>query len=146
MLEDHRLPQISFQIFIPGAGGYGDPPAQQGLASFVAGLMREGTASRTSEEISQQLEVMAASLTVGAGSGLEATVNGSCLSDQFDALLDIGADVVLHPSFPDEEVARYKLRTRAQLRQRRGTAAFLAAELFNRLIYGTHPASRLSPA
>ena len=69
VLEDHRLPQVSFQIFIPGAGGYYDPADQPGLASFVAALMREGTASRTSEQISQQLEVMAASLTVGAGTG-----------------------------------------------------------------------------
>src|SRR5437899_2839891 len=130
VLEDHRLPQLSFQIFIPGAGGYYDPADQPGLASFVAALMREGTASRTSEQISQQLEVMAASLTVGAGAGVEASVNGSSLTDQFDKLLDIAADVLLHPSFPDEGLARYKQRTRAQLTQQRATPGFLAAELF----------------
>src|SRR5712691_6526038 len=145
VLEDHRLPQLSFQIFIPGAGGYYDPADQPGLASFVAALMREGTASRTSEQISQQLEVMAASLTVGAGAGVEASVNGSSLTDQFDQLLDIAADVVLHPSFPEEELARYKQRMRAQLTQQRANPGFLAAELFNRVIYGTHPASRISP-
>ncbi|PYR20187.1 MAG: hypothetical protein DMF94_12830 [Acidobacteria bacterium] len=145
VLEDHRLPQLSFQIFIPGAGGYYDPADQPGLASFVAALMREGTASRTSEQISQQLEVMAASLTVGAGAGLEASVNGTSLTDQFDKLLDIAADVLLHPSFPEEELARYQQRTRAQLTQQRANPGFLAAELFNRVIYGTHPASRISP-
>ena len=145
VLEDHRLPQLSFQIFIPGAGGYYDPGDQPGLASFVAALMREGTASRTSEQISQQLEVMAASLTVGAGAGLEAGVNGSSLTDQFDKLLDIAADVLLHPAFPEEELARFKQRTRAQLTQQRANPGFLAAELFNRVIYGTHPASRISP-
>ncbi|OLE82743.1 MAG: hypothetical protein AUF76_08130 [Acidobacteria bacterium 13_1_20CM_2_65_9] len=67
VLEDHRLPQVSFQIFIPGAGGYYDPADQPGLASFVAALMREGTVSRRSEQISQQLEVMAANLTLTAG-------------------------------------------------------------------------------
>ena len=66
VLEDHRLPQISFQIFIPGAGGYDDPPDQPGLASFVAAMMREGTAARSSEQISQQLEVMAATLNIAA--------------------------------------------------------------------------------
>ena len=108
-------------------------------------MMREGTASRTSQQISQQLETMAATLNVGAGSGLEATVTGSCLSDKFDTLLDIGADVLLHPTFPDEELARYKTRTRAQLTQQRGNPRFLAKEIFARVIYGTHPASRLSP-
>src|SRR5262249_17077834 len=147
VLEDHRLPQVSFQIFIPGAGGYYDPPDQSGLASFVAALMREGTSSRTSEQISQQLEVMAASLAVGAGvSGQEATLSGSCLSDQFDKLLDLTSDVLVHPSFPDEEIARFKQRTRAQLVQQRSNPNFLAAEMFSRAIYTSHPASRLAPA
>jgi zinc protease len=146
VLEDHRLPQISFQIFIPGAGGYDDPADRPGLASFVASMMREGTASRTSEQISQQLEVMAASLSVTAGtSSLEATISGSSLSDQFDGLIDMTADVLLHPSFPDEELARYKQRTRAGLMQQRANPGFLAAEMFSRGVYGAHPAARLSP-
>lgn len=145
VLEDHRLPQVSFQILIPGAGGYYDPADQPGLASFVAALTREGTASRMSEQISQQLEVMAANLTVTAGTGVEATVVGSALSDQFDRLLDIASDVLLHPSFSDEELGRYKQRMRAQLTQQRANPGFLAIELFNRVVYGEHPASRTAP-
>lgn len=145
VLEDHRLPQVSFQILIPGAGGYYDPADQPGLASFVAALTREGTASRTSEQISQQLEVMAANLTVTAGTGVEATVVGSALSDQFDRLVDITSDVLLHPSFSDEELGRYKQRMRAQLMQQRANPGFLAVELFNRVVYGAHPASRTAP-
>src|SRR5215471_6865105 len=147
VLEDHRLPQISFQILIPGAGGYYDPVDRSGLASFVAALMREGTTTRTSEQISQQLEVMAANLNIAAGAaGTEATVSGSCLSDQLDRLLDLTADVLLHPSFPGEEVARFKQRTRAQLMQQRANPNFLAAEMFNHVVYGAHPASRVAPA
>ena len=146
VLEDHRLPQISFQILIPGAGGYYDPADAPGLASFVAAVMREGTASQTSEQISQQLEVMAATLNVTAGpANLEAAISGSCLSDQFERLIDMTADVLLHPSFPDEELARYKQRTRAQLTQQRANPGFLGAEMFSRAVYGTHPAARLSP-
>jgi zinc protease len=146
VLEDHRLPQISFQLFVGGAGGYFDPADQPGLAGFTAALMREGTASRTSEQISQQLDVMAASLNVGAStSGSEASLTGSCLSEQFDRLMDITADVLLHPSFPDEEVARYKQRTRAQLMQQRANPGFLASEMFAKAVYGDHPASRIGP-
>src|SRR4029077_18186201 len=144
-LEDHRRPQVSFQIFVPGAGGYYDPADAPGLASFVAAQMREGTAARTSEQISQQLEVMAATLNVTAGaSSVESTIAGSCLSDQFDRLIDLTADVLLPPSFPDEELGRYKQRTRAGLMQQRANPGFLAAEMFSRGVYGTHPASRQS--
>ncbi len=85
VLEDHRAPQVQFQLIIPGAGGYYDPDGQSGLAGVTAALMREGTATKTSSEISQQLEVMAASLNIGAGtSSPEATISGSSLTDQAD--------------------------------------------------------------
>ena len=144
VLEDHRLPQVSFTIYVPGAGGYYDPADHPGLASFTAALMREGTSTRTSDKISQELEVMAASLNVGASvSGPEATVGGSSLTNQLDHLLELTADVLMHPSFPDDELTRYKQRTRQFLTQTRANPAFLAQEMFQRVVYGSHPASRV---
>ena len=64
VLEDHRTPQINFSMIIDGAGGYYDPPAVPGLASFVASLMREGTTTKTSEQISEQLDRLAAAVNV----------------------------------------------------------------------------------
>jgi hypothetical protein len=60
VLEDHRVPLVTFQIIIPGAGGYFDPTDKIGLASYTASLMREGTKTRTSPQISEALETMAA--------------------------------------------------------------------------------------
>src|SRR5262249_47876550 len=145
VLEDHRLPQISFQLLVPGAGGYFEPSASPGLAGFTSALMREGTATRTSEEISQQLEVMAATLNIGSAEGSAASIVGSSLTEQFDKLMDIAADVLLHPTFPDVEVARYKQRTRAQLMQQRTIPGFLAQDMFSKAMYGDHPASRIAP-
>src|SRR2546429_1118643 len=97
VLEDHRRPEISFQLIIPGAGGFFDPAEQPGLASFTASLMREGTATRTSNQISSQLDLMAATLIVtAAATSTEATLNGSALSDQVSTLFDLAADVLLH--------------------------------------------------
>jgi zinc protease len=145
VLEDRRLPQISFQLIVAGAGGYSDPADQPGLAAFTASLMREGTPTRTSNQISEQLELMAATLNFGAGNSPEATITGSALSDQAVRLMDLAADVLLHPSFPEEELARFKQRTRASLAQQRANPAFLAAEVFSRAVYGSHPAARISP-
>ncbi|MEO8260467.1 MAG: pitrilysin family protein [Acidobacteriota bacterium] len=145
VLEDRRLPQISFQLIVPGAGGYADPAEQPGLAAFTAALMREGTPTRTSNQISEQLELMAATLNFAAGSSPEATITGGALSDQAVRLMDLASDVLLRPSFPDEELARFKQRTRAALVQQRANPAFLAAEFFSRAVYGTHPAARISP-
>lgn len=144
VLEDHRVPQVSFQLVIPGAGGYYDPADKIGLASFVAAMMREGTTYRTSEQISQTLETMAANVGVGAGaSSLNATVSGSSLTATFPKLFELAADVLLHPTFPAPEWERYKTRTRPSFTQLRTNPGFLANERFNLAVFGTHPASRI---
>jgi zinc protease len=146
VLEDRRLPQISFQLYIPGAGGYYDPDDKPGLAGITAAVLREGTPSRTSSEISQQLEVMAASLSIGAGAAsTEAAISGSCLTDQATKLIELAADVLIHPAFPDAELARYTQRTRATVAQQRTNPSFLAAEMFSRAVYGAHPAAHMGP-
>lgn len=146
VLEDHRAPQVTFQLIIRGAGGYYDPPDHVGLAQFTAALMREGTATKTSEQISTELETMAATLAVGASlAGTDATLSGSCLTEHFGRLLDLAADVLFHPAFREEELARYKVQQRAQLTQLRSSPGFLASERFSRVLYGDHPASRVAP-
>ena len=145
VLEDRRVPQITFSLIIPGAGGYADPAARPGLAGAAAAMMREGTATRTSAQISEQLETMAATVNVGASiSTPDGFVGGSALSEHFARVFDLAADILLHPSFPDDELARYKQRTRAQLLQQRSLPGFLASERYARAMYGDHPAGRVS--
>lgn len=145
VLEDHKLPRISFQILIPGAGGYFDPAPMVGLSSYTAQMMREGTTTRSSQQISQELETMAASVNVGAStSGPGATVSGGSLSENFPRLFELAADILLNPSFPAEEWDRLKTRTRAGLVQQRTQPQFLASERFAKVMFGDHPASRIS--
>jgi zinc protease len=146
VLEDHRTPLVSFQMIIDGAGGYYDPPNVPGLAGFTATLMREGTATKTSEQISEQLDRLAATVGVGAGiSSPLATVSGSGLTNNLDTVLALMADVLMHPSFPQAEIDRYRTRTRANLMSQRAQPGFLAQERFSRVVYGDHPAGRVSP-
>ena len=146
VLEDHRSPQVFFQLLIDGAGGYYDPPAVPGLAGFTASLMREGTESKTSEQISEQLDRLAASVNVGAGiSSPFASVAGNGLTNNLDTVLALMSDVLLHPSFPQAEVDRFRARTRANLMNQRTQPGFLAAERLNDAVFGEHPAGRVSP-
>jgi zinc protease len=145
VLEDHRLPRISFQLMIPGAGGYYDPAAMVGLSGFAAQMMREGTPTRSSQEISQALETMAANFNVGSGtSATTATLSGGALTENFDRLFELAADVLLKPSFPADEWDRLKTRTRAGLIQQRTQPGFLAQERFSKVVFGDHPAGRVS--
>jgi zinc protease len=147
VIEDHRAPQVFFQLLIEGAGGYYDPPSVPGLASFTAALMREGTTTRTSEQISEELDRLAAGVNVGAGlSSVFATVSGNGLTSNLDTVLALMADVMMNPSFPQAEIDRYKARTKAALMNNRTQPSFLAQERLNRALFGDHPLSRVAPA
>ena len=146
VLEDRRVPIVSFQVIMIGAGGYYDPPDHAGLAGFTASLLREGTTTRSSVEIAESLETMAARLNVSTDMSLQAaSLSGSSLTEHVDATMELAADVLLRPSFPDEELALFKDRERAGLLQQRTRPGFLAVERLAKVIYGDHPAGRVSP-
>lgn len=145
LLESHRVPTFTMQMVFM-SGGLSDPADYHGLASFTAALLREGTATRKSKDIAEQVDTLGATLAAGAGlSSLTSTVTSSGLVENFDQVLDIFADVVRNPKFPQEEVEKYKQRQLQQLQFQRSIPQFLAAERFQRAIYGEHPAGLVVP-
>jgi len=146
VLEDHRTPEVTAQILMQGAGGYYDPADLPGLAVFTAAMMMEGTAKRTAQQIAQEQETMASSLGVSASmSGETASVSFNCLKENLDKTLNLAADVLLNPSFPQEELARYKARQRASAVQLRSNPSFLVSERLGKVLFGDHPASHIVP-
>jgi zinc protease len=146
VLEQHKLPTFNMQMIVL-SGGMTDAHDQHGAAQFTASLLREGTKTRNSKQIAEQVDSLGASL--GASSGLSSpTTNilASGLTDNFDQIMELFADVILNPSFPADEVNKLKTRSLAQLRQQRSQPAFLATEMFQKVMYGSHPAARVSLA
>jgi predicted Zn-dependent peptidase len=145
LLENHRVPTFSMQMVVL-SGGLSDPQTARGTASFTASLMREGTAKRTSKDIAEQSESLGATIGANAGlSGFTSSVTSAGLVENLDQTLDIFADVVRNPAFPAAEVEKFKNRTLAQLQAQRSIPQLLAAERFNRALYGEHPASLVLP-
>ena len=143
VIEDRRLPQISFQLIIPGAGGYYDPADKIGLAQYTAQMMREGTKTRNTLQMAQELETMAANMGVSTGlSGQSASVSGGGLTENFDKVFEIALDVLMNPTFPAEEWERAKGRAKSGLVQQRTNPNFLSTERYNQILYGNHPAGR----
>jgi len=145
LLENHKVPTFSMQMVVL-SGGLSDPQTARGVASFTASLLREGTAKRSSKDISEQSESLGAVIGANAGlSGFTSNVTAAGLVENFDQTLEIFADVVRNPTFPAEEVDKYKARSIAQMQLQRSNPQLLAAERFNRAIYGEHPASLVLP-
>src|SRR5262249_27636671 len=117
-----------------------------GLAAFTAQMMREGTTTRNSLQIAQELETIAANVNSAAAlSSPNGTISTTALSENFDRAFDIATDVLLNPVFPAEEWNQARARAKAGLLQQRTSPNFLAAEMYNRLIYGDYPAGRITP-
>jgi predicted Zn-dependent peptidase len=145
ILEDHRFPLVTVQFDIDGAGPMYEPAGQPGLAGATARLMTEGTKTRTSKQIAEEIDSLGASLSASAGFGSGSTVVGaSGLSDTFEKWFALTADVLLHPSFPADELAQYQSRAKPALLQQRSQPGFLANQTMSRALYGTYPAAVVS--
>lgn len=144
VLEAHKLPTFTMQMVIR-SGGLADPQDQRGAAQGTAALLREGTKTRTSKQIAEQVDSLGASLSAASGlSSQDSRVLASGLTDNFDQIMELFADVTLNPSFPADELNKFKARALGQLRLQRSQPGFLADEMFAKVMYGSHPAARIS--
>ena len=145
LLNANKVPTFTMQMVIL-SGGLADQADYHGLASFVAALLREGTTKRSSKEIAEQADALGTTISSTSGlSSLTSTVTASGLVENLDQTLDIFADVIRNPSFPQVEVDKYKTRTLAQVQFQRSIPQFLAAEQFQKAIYGSHPGALIIP-
>ena len=146
VLENHRLPTVYARLSVLGSGAVFEPAAVPGLASFTALMLNQGTATRDSREIAEEVEGMGASLDASAPFGsATSSITATGLSETFPQLMALFTDVLLIPSFPESELAIQKQRQKTQLMRSRGQPRFLANELFSRAVYGSHPASVVAP-
>ena len=130
--EDHKLPTVAFTMWIR-PGQLADPADLPGVASFTAGMLREGTATRSSAQIANEVESLGASLDATSRFGASyTTVDASGLISDAPKILDLMSDVVLHPAFSADELAKFKQAEGATLEQRLSNPTFLAQQAFKR--------------
>ena len=145
ILEDRRSPYINMQLYIGGAGALFEPAGTAGLANATAAILTEGTKSRSSVQIAEEIDRLGAGLSAGSAFGSPDTIlSASGLSDNFDDWFAVFVDVLLNPTFPGDELEKLKQRQRVYLREQRSSPGFLTSERFNRAVYGEHPAGQVS--
>jgi predicted Zn-dependent peptidase len=143
ILEDRRFPTVNVSLNISGAGGLYEPADSPGLAVMTASLLREGTTSRSSKQLAEDIERLGAAVNASSALGSAASqVTASGLSDNMGEWMALMLDVLLNPSFPTDELAKLKDRQKASLRQARTQPFALANERFSKAIFRDHPASR----
>ncbi len=139
--EQHALPMVVMQILLD-AGGRRDPQGKEGLARLTADLLTEGTRSRTSSQISEATDRIGASL--GSSADVDyAVLSLTVLKKDLDTGLDLLTDILLHPTFPDAEVARRREAALASMKAQEDDPGYVAQRAFTETLFRGEPYGHL---
>lgn len=138
IVEQHELPLADFVLLV-GSGTTSDPSAKTGVANLTAAMLREGTTTRKSLEIADQISFLGISL-FPASSWESSTLSLHTPTAQLDSALALFADVALNPTFPASEFERIRKNRLTELLQLKDQGPAIANLAFPAIIYGSvHP-------
>ena len=139
-----NVPKVSALLTFRSATTASDRDAHPGIAQIAAGVANEGTDTRSSKQIKEELRSIGG--TLGLGSDADSTtMSASSLSEFSPRLFELMSDVAQHPSFPETEVKLAQENTIQQIRAGRADAGFLVNERFQKAVFGNHPYSFVVP-
>lgn len=131
------LPVVAMQAYVK-AGVRAETPETHGLSQLTASLLTRGTTTRSAEAIATIFDLIGGTITAEGGNN-SFFVNATCLRDDFPQALDVYADVLLHPSFPETELDKVRQLMLAQLDQQDDDWRAEAERLFRETFFTVHP-------
>jgi zinc protease len=132
------LPVVAANLVI-NTGSGANPVEKPGLASFTANMLQQGTASRNAVRIADEAALLGTTLSSGATMDAS-TVGSTALTKNFPGVLDLIADIVLHPTFPPEEVERRRAARLAAFADERSDPEVIVARTGVSALFGPrHP-------
>ena len=138
LAERHQVPVVNLSLVVD-AGFASDHGGLPGTSSLALNMMDEGTRTRSALEISEDLAQLGASLSTG--SGLDTSyVSLSALTENLEPSLDIFSEVILEPTFPEDDLERQRKQYLASIRQEKTSPVSMAIRILPRLMFGEqHP-------
>lgn len=134
LAQRSTIPVVNFSLQID-AGFAADQFGIAGTAGLAMKMIDEGTQNMNSLEISDALDNLGAE--IGSGSNLDmCVVNLSTLKSTIDQSLELYTDIILNPSFPEDELDRLKKQTLAQIQNEKTNPVQMALRTFPGILYG----------
>jgi predicted Zn-dependent peptidase len=140
LMEQHEVPIVSFNIIVK-AGSAADPQGKEGLASLTAELLRKGTRTRTSEQISSDLDFIGGEFAMNAGNDFTAG-SAEFLKKDIGRGLDLMSDIMLNPVFPQDEVAKLIEQRVDGIKSAKDRTDSVIGRYFSTYLYGKHAYAR----
>ncbi len=144
IFQDSRLPLTSFRLAF-FTGDIHDAEDSVGLTSALASMLTEGTENYSSLQLAEKIERLGAGISASSSDDFT-VIAGSSLALYSSEILALIAEIVFSPTFPENELDLYRRNTVENLKFQRSQPNFLAGEQTAKVIFGSHPYSRVSPA
>jgi zinc protease len=132
------MPAVTVRLVLTSAGTVNDPEGKPGVAQMTAGLLTQGTPTRTAQQVAEAIDFVGGTLSSGAADD-DTVVSFTVVKKDFDLAMDLLADVTLHASFQQAELDRQRQTALSNLRTNYEDADYLASAVFYRVAYGMHP-------
>lgn len=141
LMRQTEVPLVSFNIGLR-AGAIHDPVGKEGVSSVTAELLRKGTKTRSADQLSSELDFVGGRLSFDAEADF---VRGQAefLKKDVPLGLDLLAEVLLTPTFPQAEVEKLLAQRIDGVKQSKDQAAAVIQNYFNAYLYGAHPYGRV---
>jgi zinc protease len=140
--EDHKLPFVYFQALMKG-GVIAETETNNGITKLTSRMLLKGTTSRSAEEIAETIESVGGDIGPFSGNN-SFGVSERVMSDDFDLGLDVLADVLLHPTFPDDKLARERETQLAEIKSEQDQVLRAGQQVLRETLFTHHP-YRMNP-
>lgn len=137
VLEQPALPIVQLHALVR-AGSAQDPEERAGLANLVASMLDEGTTSRNAQQIAEEIDFVGGSLRTRVTEDYT-TVSVKVLAKDVPLGFALLADVLLNPTFPEEELSRLRSQVLGEIRSELENPEQVAMKAFHRLVFEGHP-------
>jgi predicted Zn-dependent peptidase len=120
---------------VMNSGGFLYSADKSGVASMTSNMLNQGTKTRSALDIANSLQSIGASVNPNA-SWDASSVSMQSLTKNLDQALDIYADVITNPAFPDKELESIRRRALISFQQRRASNTAVAGVVYDKVLYG----------
>jgi len=131
------VPKVAIQAFVR-AGSLNEKAGQRWISDIVAAMLKEGTTTRSAEQIARETAEMGGTIFTSAQTDKTA-IGGEVLSEFDTRFLTLMADVMMNPKFAPEDLETIRTNNIRDLTVARTRANTIALEKFRQLIYPNHP-------
>ena len=133
----HEQPAVTMRLLVR-AGGANDPDKKRGVSYLVSNLLDQGTSTRSSQQIADQIDSIGGVLSTGSGDDFT-SISAIVMKDSFELAMDMVADIARNPAFAPDEIERQKEQITSTQRVNADDPDYIASAVLDRLVYGFHP-------